>query len=257
MTTAFTEVSRDYDDLWLLTRDYRGWMLKKLLNHLNMQADSRFADLGGGTGIFTHLLSQAVPLESEAICVDPSGAMLLNAEQYSGIQTRCASAEAFIDSGVQLDRVLIKESIHHIRNRERFWKKMRSCLRPNGRVLVVTRPSLPEFPLFSRAMTAFSESQPELDILLGEIAASGLGAVTSREEYRVEIPKDRWDAMLRARFMSNLAGFTSDEIEKGILEIDDQLDGDQIRFIDHLLFVLVERESDMPSGQAKASPAAK
>ena len=31
MTTAFTEVSRDYDDLWLLTRDYRGWMLKKLL----------------------------------------------------------------------------------------------------------------------------------------------------------------------------------------------------------------------------------
>lgn len=29
-------------------------------------------------------------------------------------------------------------------------------------------------------MTAFSESQPELDILLGEIAASGLGAVTSR-----------------------------------------------------------------------------
>jgi hypothetical protein len=106
-------------------------------------------------------------------------------------------------------------------------------------------------------MTAFSESQPELDILLGEIAASGLGAVTSREEYRVEIPKDRWYAMLRARFMSNLAGFTSDEIEKGILEIDDQLDGDQIRFIDHLLFVLVERESDMPSGQAKASPAAK
>lgn len=48
--------------------------------------------------------------------------------------------------------------------------------------------------------------------------------------------------MLRARFMSNLAGFTSDEIEKGILEIDDQLDGNQIRFIDRLFFVVVGHE---------------
>ena len=47
--------------------------------------------------------------------------------------------------------------------------------------------------------------------------------------------------MLRARFMSSLAGFTPGEIEQGILEVDGQLGGDQIRFTDRLFFVVVEQ----------------
>lgn len=241
--TAFSRISRDYDDLWLLTDGYRNWMLRKALGHLRMHPGSRFADLGAGTGIFAHLLKQCVPLESDAICVDPSDAMLLNAEQYGGLRTYCESAEKFVQRQMQLDRILIKESIHHIGNRQSFWTKIRSSLMPDGRVLVVTRPSLPEFPLFKRGMTAFSESQPELDILLEEISASGLNTVTNTEAYYVEIPKERWYAMLRARFMSSLAGFTSGEIEQGILEVDGQLDGDQIRFTDRLFFVVIEHES--------------
>ncbi len=240
MTTAFSRISGNYDDLWLLTDNYRDWMLEKLLEHLKMQTDSRFADLGGGTGIFTHLLSRAVPLEPQAICVDPSAAMLLNAAKYSGVRTCCASAEAFLEPKVQLDRILVKESIHHIRDRRSFWRKVRSSLRPNGRVLVVTRPSLPEFPFFERAMAAFAASQPELDILLGEIADAGLSAVTNTEEHPVIISRERWYAMLRAGFMSSLAIFTPADIEQGILEIDRQLEGDPIRFSDRLFFVVVE-----------------
>ncbi|MEH6563091.1 MAG: hypothetical protein V7713_16850, partial [Marinobacter sp.] len=104
-------------------------------------------------------------------------------------------------------------------------------------------PSFPEFPLFTRGITAFSESQPELDILLEEISAPGLNTVTNTETYYVEIPKERWYTMLRARFMSSLAGFTSGEIEQGILEVDGQFDGDQIRFTDRLFFVVIEHES--------------
>ncbi|WP_300499562.1 class I SAM-dependent methyltransferase [Marinobacter sp.] len=241
--TAFSGIARDYDDLWLLTDGYRDWMLAKTLGHLRMRKNSKFADLGGGTGMFAHLLKLGVPLDSDAICVDPSDAMLLNAGQYRGLQTYCESAETFAQRQVPLDRILIKESIHHVRNRQSFWKKISSSLRPDGRVLVVTRPSLPELPLFKRGMTAFSESQPELDILLEEIAASSLSSVTNTEAYYVEMPKERWYAMLRARFMSSLAGFTSGEIEQGILEIDGQLDGNQIRFTDHLFFVVIEHES--------------
>jgi len=50
--TAFSRISRDYDDLWLLTDGYRNWMLRKALGHLRMHPGSRFADLGAGTGIF-------------------------------------------------------------------------------------------------------------------------------------------------------------------------------------------------------------
>tara|TARA_R110000823_G_scaffold281416_1_gene399677 strand:+ start:1015 stop:1752 length:738 start_codon:yes stop_codon:yes gene_type:complete len=238
---GFSGISREYDDLWLLTDGYRDWMLKKTLGHLKMHTNCKFADLGAGTGMFAHLLKQGAPLESDAICVDPSEAMLMNAVQYGGLQTYCESAEAFVKRRVQLDRILIKESIHHIRNRRSFWRKIRSSLMPNGRVLMVTRPSLPEFPLFKRGMAAFSESQPELDILLEEISASGLNAVTNTEAYYVEMPKERWYAMLRARFMSSLAGFTPGEIEQGILEVDGQLGGDQIRFTDRLFFVVVEQ----------------
>tara|TARA_R110002124_G_scaffold42233_1_gene130069 strand:- start:495 stop:1226 length:732 start_codon:yes stop_codon:yes gene_type:complete len=241
--TAFSGIARDYDDLWLLTDGYRDWMLAKTLGHLRMRKHSKFADLGGGTGMFAHLLKLGVPLDSDAICVDPSDAMFLNAGQYRGLQTYCESAETFAQRQVPLDRILIKESIHHVRNRQSFWKKISSSLRPDGRVLVVTRPSLPELPLFKRGMTAFSESQPELDILLEEIAASSLSSVTNTEAHYVEMPKERWYAMLRARFMSSLAGFTSGEIEQGILEIDGQLDGNQIRFTDHLFFVVIEHES--------------
>jgi|TARA_B100000214_G_scaffold162695_2_gene116642 ubiquinone/menaquinone biosynthesis C-methylase UbiE len=242
VTAGFSGIARDYDDLWLLTSGYRDWMLTKTLGHLKMRRNSKFADLGGGTGIFAHLLKLGVPLVSDVICVDPSDAMLFNAGQYRGLQTYCESAETFAQRQVQLDRILIKESIHHIRNRQSFWKKISSSLRPNGRVLVVTRPSLPEFPLFKRAMTAFSESQPELEILLDEISSSGLRAVTNAEQYHVQIPKERWYAMLRARFMSSLASFTPGEIEQGILEVDSQLDGDQVRFTDRLFFVVIEHE---------------
>jgi SAM-dependent methyltransferase len=241
--TAFSGIARDYDDLWLLTDGYRDWMLAKTLGHLRMRKNSKFADLGGGTGMFAHLLKLGVPLDSDAICVDPSDAMLLNAGQYRGLQTYCESAETFAQRQVLLDRILIKESIQRVRNRQSFWKKISSSLRPDGRVLVVTRPSLPELPLFKRGMTAFSESQPELDILLEEIATSSLSSVTNTEAHYVEMPKERWYAMLRARFMSSLAGFTSGEIEQGILEIDGQFDGDQIRFTDHLFFVVIEHES--------------
>lgn len=96
---AFTRIAPEYDNLWLLTDDYRNWMLKKVLEHLKMRTDSKFADLGGGTGLFTRLLKQKVPLEHEPICVDPSQAMLLNAEQYSGVRTYSESAEAFIQEG--------------------------------------------------------------------------------------------------------------------------------------------------------------
>ncbi len=48
--------------------------------------------------------------------------------------------------------------------------------------------------------------------------------------------------MLRARFMSSLASFTPGEIEQGILEVDSQLDGDQVRFTDRLFFVVIEHE---------------
>lgn len=240
--TAFSGIARDYDDLWLLTDGYRDWLLAKTLGHLRMRKNSKFADLGGGTGMFAHLLKLGVPLDSDAICVDPSDAMLLNAGQYRGLQTYCESAEAFAQRQVPLDRILIKESIHHVRNRQSFWKKISSSLRPDGRVLVVTRPSLPELPLFRRAMTAFSESQPELEILLDEISGSGLRAVTNTEQYHVQIPKERWYAMLRARFMSSLASFTPGEIEQGILKVDSQLDGNQVRFNDRLFFVVIEHE---------------
>lgn len=243
MTTAFSRIAGDYDDLWLLTNGYRNWMLTKTLGHLSMRRNSKFADLGGGTGIFAHLLKLGVPLESDAICVDPSDAMLLNAEQYRGLQTYCESAETFAHRQVPLDRILIKESIHHVRNRQSFWGKISSSLRPDGRVLVVTRPSLPELPLFKRAVNAFSESQPELETILDEItSSSGLRAVTNTEQYHVQIPKERWYAMLRARFMSSLAGFTPDEIEDGILEVDSQIDGDQVRFTDRLFFVVIGHE---------------
>ena len=50
--------------------------------------------------------------------------------------------------------------------------------------------------------------------------------------------------MLRARFMSNLAGFTPDEIEDGILKVDSQPDGDGGCFTDSLFFVVIEHEPE-------------
>lgn len=138
---------------------------------------------------------------------------------------------------MKLDRILIKESIHHIQNRQSFWKKVCSSLTPNGRVLVVTRPSMPEFPLFKRAVMGFSESQPRLEVLLEELSGSGLKVTAIVEEFLVVIPKTRWYSMLRARFMSSLAHFTQSEIEQGIIEIDCRTAESELRFTDRLLFL--------------------
>ena len=101
--------------------------------------------------------------------------------------------------------------------------------------------TVPEVGLFALLIAL---CQPKLEILLDEISSSGLRAVTNTEQYHVQIPKERWYAMLRARFMSNLAGFTPDEIEDGILKVDSQPDGDGGCFTDSLFFVVIEHEPE-------------
>lgn len=101
------------------------------------------ADVGAGTGYFESRLSRAVGPQGEvwAVEIDPAlvGQMRSRFAQegLSNVQARLAEPD---DPGLpeqSLDRILLVDTWHHMRNRGPLAEKLRRALKPGGRLLLV------------------------------------------------------------------------------------------------------------------------
>lgn len=235
MKSSFDSLSENYDSLWFFSNDYESWMDSKILSFLDLSEESRLVDLGGGTGIVTARLVEKSPVD-HATCIEPSIEMLGQAKKYPFLICENLDAESFSNKKSGYTHILIKEAIHHINQRDRFWRKLKEN-NPGATVLVVTRPARPGFLLFDAAYKAFEQSQPSVDVLLEEASGSGFDAQVFVESWPVDMEKERWFEMMRSRFISDLFKFSDIEIENGISEINKTLRSDRVRFDDNLIFM--------------------
>ncbi|MEM6514463.1 MAG: class I SAM-dependent methyltransferase, partial [Pseudomonadota bacterium] len=88
-------------------------MTDLIVQHLQPQPASRIADIGGGTGIFAKALLQRIDLHHPIKVVDPSPSMLKTLNESSQIETLVEDADRFSRRGERVDRILIKEAVHH------------------------------------------------------------------------------------------------------------------------------------------------
>jgi 2-polyprenyl-3-methyl-5-hydroxy-6-metoxy-1,4-benzoquinol methylase len=137
-----------------------------------------------------------------------------------------------------VDAILIKEALHHVSDRETVVAGLARLLRPGGRMLVVTLPTVISYPLFRRALEVFTELQPDPADIAGEMQAAGLAVTVTYDTYRREIARERYVTMVRDRHMSLLSRFGDAELENGISEIERDHPEEVLEFDDRFAFVL-------------------
>ena len=229
-----------YDTLLYFGEQHHQWVIELIIQALALSTNDSVIDLGGGTGFFSHLLYKQANLTRNVICVDPSDNMLQQGRNLPGVSLQCADAFSFIQKEeIHYDKILIKEAIHHIPKRKEVFTQIHKNLTSTGRLLIVTRPLRPELPFFNTATEAFAKGQPSYEVLKTELETSGFSVDVHLHRFPIELIKTTWFRLLRERFMSNLAAFTDEQIEQGIMEIDEKYHGQKtLRFDDILIFIL-------------------
>ena len=108
---------------------------------LKLAPDAIVADIGSGTGYFSVRLARAVPRgKVYGADVEPDMVKFLNAraarENLSNLTSHAAGEEG-PNLPSQVDLALVVDTYHHIPRRTRYFEKLKSALRPGGRIAIV------------------------------------------------------------------------------------------------------------------------
>jgi SAM-dependent methyltransferase len=223
---------------------YQQWLVQKTAHHLALDPRSLLADLGCGPGYFTAALRDAAGLEKPPLGIDPIAAFLKQA-QARGIDTQIGDIGSFAVSNQKVDRILLKEVIHHIESEDlqEALSHLYDRLNEEGMLLVITRPVEVGYPFFDAAHKGWQIQQPPITLFTKRFEAAGFSVKVAEEEYSIKMSRDRWFTMLRNRFWSHLSAFSDEEMEEGIVELIHQLgDQDPLIFPDRLLFLKATKE---------------
>jgi ubiquinone/menaquinone biosynthesis C-methylase UbiE len=153
-------------------------VLAELLHHGELGPQSRVLDVGCGTGNYAAALHQAT--SCRVYGVDPSANMLAHARQataWDALLKGRAEQLPFADDA--FDLVMTTDVIHHIADRDAYFREAARLLRPGGRIVTVTdshediprrRPLSSYFP---ETVAVELRRYPPVPQLLAEMAAAG------------------------------------------------------------------------------------
>lgn len=233
----YSQLAENFDQVWQFSADYEHWMVEQIQTHLALQPHEHWVDFGAGTGRFSQAIHRYAQPAS-TLCVEPDAAMCAIAQQKTELMSLQACDQTFVQQHLRYDALLVKEVIHHLGDRIAFWRGVKPQLNPNGRILLITRPQETTLALFERAKARFAQHQPSIEQLCAELETAGFNTSVSVLDFPLRQSKDHWYGMLRAKFMSDLMGFSNAEIEAGIEEIESKYPNAAIEHADRLLFVL-------------------
>ncbi len=112
-----------------------------VIRALGLAPDAAVADIGAGTGYFAVRLARSVP-GGRVVAVDTSPDMvryLTSRSQREGLPNLVVRLGAPDDPGLDapVDLALLVDVYHHIAARERYFERLRSSLKPGGRLAVI------------------------------------------------------------------------------------------------------------------------
>lgn len=239
----YAQLAETFDQVWQFSPDYEPWMVEQIQAHLALQPHEHWVDFGAGTGRFSLAIHRHAQPAS-TLCVEPDAAMSAITQQKAELNSLQACDRTFVQHAMRYDALLIKEVIHHLSDRTAFWQGVKRQLSANGRILLITRPQQTTLALFDQAKARFAQHQPSIDLLCSELQTAGFDTQVSIIDFPLRQTKSHWYNMLRAKFMSDLTGFSEDEIEAGISEVDKHYSGEWITHADRLLFVVARTKAN-------------
>jgi ubiquinone/menaquinone biosynthesis C-methylase UbiE len=235
----YENVASEYDASWELSAEYQSWVTQKIIRSLSLSSEDTLIDLGAGTGVFAEKIRQNSELR-KIWCVEPSVEMSKKAKMR-GLSVHIGTLDSFLELNEEpFSKALLKEMIHHISNTRDIFLKIYSKIMSEGKLLIVTRPQITEFPFFKSAADTFYKSQPDYKIYTDELEKIGFRVNVKTESYTLKLLAEQWYTMLRNRFMSNLSEHSDEEIESGIKALEHDSTSDYYHFKDNLIFIVAE-----------------
>ncbi|MEM1174336.1 MAG: class I SAM-dependent methyltransferase [Pseudomonadota bacterium] len=226
-----------YDALWSQSQAAVDAMTGLIVQHLRVEPGHSVVDIGGGTGLFAKALLDRTELLSPIKVVDPSPSMLTQLHEDSRIESIVGDADSFADRGERVDRILIKEAVHHFPNPSQSLKRLAGCLNQAGRLLIVMLPRRLEYPLFDAALEKFARLQPDHRELAGALSDAQLDVDVSFHAFSQTYSTQRYIEMVESRYMSLLSEFSDEELAAGIDEMRRKLTSDTVLFADNFVFI--------------------
>ena len=185
----YQNISEQYNDIVFCDEAYRQWGVELIIQALALTPSDVVVDLGGGIGIYSHMVYAAVSLKTKVLCVDMCNGMLERIH-LPGVSKLCADAMSFAQrKGMGYDKIYIKESIHHFSQRVEIFTGIYQQLSPGGRLLITTRPQTPGYPFFQAAMERFAQEQPCHEVIKTELETVGFVVDMKCHQYPLEFKK--------------------------------------------------------------------
>ncbi|MDI3312971.1 MAG: class I SAM-dependent methyltransferase [Mycobacterium sp.] len=229
-----------YDRHWACSSAFLDWMNGLIVEYLQPVASSQVVDVGCGTGLYCRGLGDVA---ARVICVDPCADMLAQLPEKAAYVPVQATAEDLAAGRATLpvhpvNRLLIKEAVHHFCDPGSTLAGLARLLAEDGRLLIIMLPTRIEYPLFRSALKLFESLQPEPEVVAGYLRDAGLRTSVSYESFPRRFPTPRYLEMVKSRYLSVLSEFGDDELDAGVDEIRKTHPSEVLCFTDRFAFVL-------------------
>ncbi len=168
----------------MLERDSREAMQKpaEIMAALAVKPGERVADIGAGSGYFTLRLAEAVGDAGRVWALDVRQEMLdhiagrLREAQLANVELKLVPPDDPQLPAGGFDTILMVDTIHYIKDRAAYARKLREALAPGGRLVIIDFRRDPEA---QREFAPPLEQQVARETLDAEMVASGLQPVAS------------------------------------------------------------------------------
>jgi ubiquinone/menaquinone biosynthesis C-methylase UbiE len=240
--THYTRLAKNYDDFLYYSPDFVRSLTKKMIEKLQLQEDDQMADIGCGTGMYSLDILKQVSLKKPIICVDPFQGMLDGISKEAPITRICMDALSFSRQPGSYDKILIKETIHHVTEKKEFFLNLYQRLNPNGILLLVHVPPKVQYPLFQTALARCENWHADPDDLERGMKEGGFQVERDILDFPHSIPKEKYFKMVEGCYMSVLTSFEEEEIQEGLKEMEETYkDQSTLKFIDHFDYITGEK----------------
>ncbi len=245
----YGSLAEAYDEFLYYSPDFVRTLTTRMIEHLQLGGNDRLADVGCGTAMYTLDILEQVPLRNPALGVDPYPEMLAAIPADANITPLALDALTFSRQDHPYDKVLVKETIHHVDDRPEFFANTFARLPEGGRMLLVHVPPDVKYPLFQAALDRCLGWHADPDELQEQLVDAGFTVVRDAVDYHLALPTPTYFKMVRNCYMSVLSSFEEEELLEGLAEMDEKYGHlDTLRFVDHFDYLCAVKESGEESG---------
>lgn len=238
----YQKLAEKYDNFWANSSEFIYFLTKAIIENLQLKSTDSLVDLGCGTGIYSKAIRSQMNLENKIICVDPSDKMLEKITDNNDYTILVKDAIEFADEPGKYDKILIKEMIHHINDKEKLLQGLFNRLNKQGILLIILLPPTIEYPLFQKALSVYESVQPHYNNLVNLCENIGFQTTVNFVDYNVCISKEKYFTMVKNRYMSLLSRFDDKELSQGLQEMREKYTNvSNLEFCDRFVFLVAKK----------------